>query len=79
MNDADYEVDDQWDSQHEDENCGGSDEQKKFSFPSLTKEIQSAIDTLGGKGKKGCMPKLNWSSPKDAAWINGGSLKCTKA
>jgi len=25
------------------------------------------------------MPKLNWSAPKDAAWINMGSLKCTKA
>lgn len=25
------------------------------------------------------MPKLNWSSPKDATWINGGSLKCTTA
>jgi D123 len=22
------------------------------------------------------MPKLNWSAPKDASWINAGSLKC---
>lgn len=79
MNDADCNEDDRWDSHDEDDDSGGSDEQTRFSFPSLTEEIQSAIDTLGGEGKKGCMPKLNWSSPKDATWINCGSLKCTTA
>ncbi|KAL7448972.1 hypothetical protein ACHAWC_001079, partial [Mediolabrus comicus] len=24
----------------------------------------------------GCIPKLNWSSPKDATWINCGTLQC---
>jgi hypothetical protein len=79
INDADGDVDDHWDSHDEDENSGGSDELKRYSFPSLTEEIQLAINTLGGEGKKGCMPKLNWSAPKDATWINCGSLKCTKA
>ena len=48
------------------------DESEEFSFPELTEQIQSAIDSLGGT----VMPKLNWSCPKDATWINSGSLKC---
>ncbi|KAL3782802.1 hypothetical protein HJC23_005692 [Cyclotella cryptica] len=79
LNDVNCDDDDTWDNQNEDENSGGGDERKRFSFPSLTEEIQSAINILGGEGRKGCMPKLNWSSPKDATWINCGSLKCTKA
>lgn len=75
MNDADS-AGDKWDSEADD---GSSEEEEGFSFPSLTEEIQSAIDRLGGGGKTGCMPKLNWSAPKDATWINCGSLKCTKA
>jgi hypothetical protein len=79
MNDVDG-VDDGWDSSNEDENSDASDDdQKRYAFPSLTEDIQSAINALGGEGNKGCMPKLNWSSPKDATWINCGSLKCTKA
>lgn len=49
------------------------DERHEFSFPGLTEQIQSAIDSLGGT----VMPKLNWSCPKDATWINCGSLKCS--
>ena len=42
---------------------------------SLTQEITLAIQQLGG-----CViPKLNWSTPKDAIWINEGTLKCTTA
>lgn len=73
MNDADG--DDEWDDDDDDD---GTDALERFSFPSLTEEIQSAINALAGEGTKGCMPKLNWSSPKDATWINCGSLKCTK-
>ena len=81
MNDADDNIgnDDRWDSSS---NEGGEDDDsndqqlKKYSFPTLTDQIQSAITTLGGSS--GCMPKLNWSSPKDASWMNCGSLKCTK-
>ena len=42
---------------------------------SLIQEITLAIQQLGG-----CViPKLNWSTPKDAIWINEGTLKCTTA
>ncbi|CAM9384583.1 unnamed protein product [Phaeothamnion confervicola] len=34
-----------------------------------------AIEALGGR----VFPKLNWSCPKDAAWVNGGSLSCHTA
>ena len=74
MNDADDvsgDVD-RWDSSSNEED----EEVKKYSFPTLTDQIQSAITSLGGSS--GCMPKLNWSSPKDASWMNCGSLKCTK-
>jgi len=43
-------------------------------FPELRESIQRAIDDLGGS----VIPKLNWSSPKDAVWMNWtGNLKCT--
>ncbi|KAJ6800563.1 cell division cycle protein 123-like protein [Iris pallida] len=47
---------------------------KKPSFPELELEVERSIATLGG-----CVfPKLNWSSPKDAAWISTcGNLRCT--
>jgi D123 len=38
----------------------------------LDQRIRAAIDELGGS----VLPKLNWSAPKDAAWINAGSLQC---
>lgn len=41
----------------------------------LTDEIKEAIKELGGS----VLPKLNWSSPKDASWINEGTLKCQTA
>ena len=37
-------------------------------------DIQGVIDELGGK----VAPKLNWSAPKDATWINAtNSMQCT--
>lgn len=48
------------------------DEEKEFEFPHLTQHIKDAIKALGGA----VMPKLNWSSPKDATWINEGTMKC---
>ena len=45
---------------------------KKFHFPELNQRITTAIESLGGA----VIPKLNWSSPKDATWVNEGSLKC---
>ncbi|KAL8138939.1 hypothetical protein V2J09_004940 [Rumex salicifolius] len=44
------------------------------SFPDLELQIKASIESLGGS----VFPKLNWSSPKDAAWISStGTLKCT--
>eukprot|EP01041_Mallomonas_annulata_P002610 gene2610-5103_t len=44
-------------------------------FKELDKQINDSIAQLGGK----VFVKLNWSSPTDSAWINGGSLACTTA
>ncbi|CAH2071745.1 unnamed protein product [Thlaspi arvense] len=44
------------------------------SFPELEIEIKESIETLGGA----IFPKLNWSAPKDAAWISPSqNLSCT--
>ncbi|CAI9303169.1 unnamed protein product [Lactuca saligna] len=43
-------------------------------FPELESQINESIKTLGCA----IFPKLNWTSPKDSAWINStGTLKCT--
>ncbi|KAI3837579.1 hypothetical protein MKW92_019032 [Papaver armeniacum] len=43
-------------------------------FPELELSVEQSIETLDGA----VFPKLNWSAPKDAAWINTtGNLKCT--
>lgn len=70
----------EWSSDEEDgENSGtegDSDSQSRedlqFSFPQLNKQLEEAIVSLKGS----VIPKLNWSTPKDAAWVNGGSLRC---
>lgn len=69
--------DDGWSS---DENDDNDDDQnndpitppKQFHFPKLNDRISAAIEAMGGA----IIPKLNWSSPKDAIWVNGGSIKC---
>ncbi|KAF3561885.1 hypothetical protein DY000_02010978 [Brassica cretica] len=44
------------------------------SFPELEIEIKNSIEALGGS----IFPKLNWSAPKDAAWISPSqSLSCS--
>ena len=44
-------------------------------FPQLNQEITQSIAELGGK----VIPKLNWSSPKDASWLMPGNvIKCTE-
>eukprot|EP00429_Kryptoperidinium_foliaceum_P052391 CAMPEP_0176075504 /NCGR_PEP_ID=MMETSP0120_2-20121206/37738_1 /TAXON_ID=160619 /ORGANISM="Kryptoperidinium foliaceum, Strain CCMP 1326" /LENGTH=355 /DNA_ID=CAMNT_0017409209 /DNA_START=60 /DNA_END=1124 /DNA_ORIENTATION=+ len=49
-----------------------SDEIPDASFPELETQVQKAIDRLGGA----VLPKLNWSAPKDARWLQN-TLKCT--
>lgn len=47
-----------------------------MQFPELMKSMQRAIEELGGF----VVPKLNWSCPIDAQWVNpGGVLSCTNA
>ena len=48
---------------------------ERFDLSELTVRIEDAIKTLGGS----VLPKLNWSAPRDASWINGGTLKCQSA
>lgn len=50
----------------------GEGPSSECSFPELNERVSSAIASLGGA----VMPKLNWSSPKDATWMNNGTLKC---
>ncbi|CAB9508493.1 division cycle protein 123 [Seminavis robusta] len=55
-----------------DDQQSNDSEQKQFSFPQLNQQIEEAIEALGGS----VVPKLNWSAPKDATWVNEGTLKC---
>ncbi|KAG0500723.1 hypothetical protein HPP92_000795 [Vanilla planifolia] len=56
-----------------DSDSEGGDQQAP-SFPELESDVEKSIAALGGA----VFPKLNWSSPKDAAWIaTDGSLRCT--
>ncbi|KAI4371821.1 hypothetical protein MLD38_010125 [Melastoma candidum] len=56
---------------------GSDDEAEQFSppsFPELETDIKRSIESIGGA----VFPKLNWSSPKDAAWISpSGTLRCS--
>ncbi|KAG8920593.1 hypothetical protein FRC00_009782, partial [Tulasnella sp. 408] len=56
----------------------GSDDDEpvtKYSFPELDSQIRLIMAAYGGA----VFPKLNWTSPKDAAWMLNPSspLKCT--
>ncbi|GAA5950528.1 hypothetical protein JCM3765_000519 [Sporobolomyces pararoseus] len=62
-------------SEEEEEADSDSDDEpvKQFSFPQLDAEIRSVLSRYDGA----VFPKLNWSSPQDAAWmIPGQNLKC---
>lgn len=44
------------------------------SFPELESDVKHSISSLGGS----VFPKLNWSAPKDSAWISpNGTLNCS--
>ncbi|TBU39459.1 cytoplasmic protein [Dichomitus squalens] len=53
---------------------GESEDVQKFAFPALDAQIRAAIAEYGA-----VFPKLNFSSPRDAAWMLPASspLKCT--
>jgi len=78
--DKNYDDDDDDDSSSNEDD---EEEIKQYNFPQLTHQIQTILQTLGSSNSSSgvlgsCMPKLNWSSPKDATWINCGTLKCTQ-
>ncbi|KAI1793282.1 D123-domain-containing protein [Ganoderma leucocontextum] len=60
-------------SDDDDASDGDEDELTKFSFPELDAQIREAIAEYGA-----VFPKLNFSSPRDAAWMLPASspLKC---
>ena len=51
------------------------DSETRACLAQLAADVDAAIARLGGA----VFPKLNWSSPRDAAWVAGGSLKCQSA
>ena len=52
---------------------GDENESEPPSFPEFNSQIEEALATLGGA----VFAKLNWSAPRDAAWMGvGHSLKC---
>jgi len=57
----------------EESDSDDENESEPPSFPEFNSLVQDAIDTLGGA----VFVKLNWSAPRDAAWMGvGHSLKC---
>ncbi|KAI8099474.1 D123-domain-containing protein [Halteromyces radiatus] len=62
------------DSSDEDDATNDITQENIPHFPQVEQAIRQAIDEFGGA----VFPKLNWSSPRDAAWITATqSLKCT--
>ena len=47
----------------------------KLDLTALTQHIDAAIQQLGGR----VVAKTNWSAPRDAVWINEGTLQCQTA
>ncbi|XP_059075990.1 uncharacterized protein LOC131079049 [Cryptomeria japonica] len=63
-----------WQEEEEEEEGGGQHPANAATFPDLEKAVKESIKTLGGF----VFPKLNWSAPKDTAWIStNGTLKCS--
>lgn len=60
----------------EDADEDDNDEDPAAEWRELHDTVGATIQTLGGK----VMPKLNWSAPKDATWINAsGTMECQTA
>ena len=80
-NDSDYENDENWKNDKNDGDSKSNPDEKnendknKLDYTQLDElftKIKEKIRVL----KDSVMPKLNWSSPKDAKWINMETLKC---
>lgn len=63
------------DSEDDDQDSAPSRLPPNQRFPELHQKIKDTIEELGGE----VAPKLNWSSPRDAAWISPhqNTVKCT--
>jgi hypothetical protein len=61
-----------WSSDEEDEADADQNSSVDIHFPQLNQQIQNALDALGS-----CIPKLNWSAPKDVTWLNESTMKCS--
>ncbi|KAJ8324407.1 hypothetical protein O5D80_006666 [Batrachochytrium dendrobatidis] len=71
---AEYDVDSDTSSEVNQDVSDTEEDTPNPSFPTLEAHIISSITRLGGR----IFPKLNWSSPKDAAWITfATTLQCT--
>lgn len=59
----------------EEEEEDGDDDSQTFHFSHLNTQIEETIrDKFSSAG--GILPKLNWSAPRDATWINEGTMRC---
>ena len=56
----------------DDDGDDDDDERGALRFPEVEAAAEAAIAELGGVA----FCKLNWSAPRDAAWLTGGSLRC---
>lgn len=76
----------EWSSDDETDDDSDSDDKKlaettpplQFHFDDLTTAMEDAIAKLSDDDA-GVVPKLNWSAPKDAVWINNGTMRCRSA
>jgi hypothetical protein len=74
-NHNDDDDDSQWSSNstsNENDNDDSINKTAKLDFTVLNRQIEDAIRSLGGA----VAPKLNWSAPRDAVWINAGTMEC---
>ena len=66
---------DEWSSSSSDDADETKPRATAIDLTDLTQRLQQGIETLGGA----VLPKTNWSAPRDAAWMNEGTLKCQTA
>ncbi|CAK1361088.1 Cell division cycle protein [Cercospora beticola] len=61
-------------SDNPDANDDDEDEDPSAQWREVHRAIRATIEELGGA----VMPKLNWSAPKDATYMNANTMKCHK-
>eukprot|EP00537_Pseudo-nitzschia_pungens_P010930 CAMPEP_0172391300 /NCGR_PEP_ID=MMETSP1061-20121228/7737_1 /TAXON_ID=37318 /ORGANISM="Pseudo-nitzschia pungens, Strain cf. pungens" /LENGTH=399 /DNA_ID=CAMNT_0013121885 /DNA_START=158 /DNA_END=1357 /DNA_ORIENTATION=- len=62
-------------SKNEESDDDEDENDSNFHFPELNRQILETInERFPSTGA--VLPKLNWSAPRDATWINEGTMKC---